>query len=447
MTITSLSRILSGHDLSMTQKLTSFVGMLDNYSTLTTVAFSLRKLRTTYSGSAVRVRRSFDNTELDIGFNSAGDLDQTSLTDFVGLENLVAQSQTAQAWSFLGTSVSAINTETAPDGTLTADTVQITLNSAAHTIYRGIVFSGVIGQTYVFSAYVKAGTTNLIQISTGGADFANAYANFDVSSGISTQSAGCTPQIVSVGSGWYRISMSATCASSTMYMALAFINSPTAGRNPSYLGNGTDNVIIWGMQLNRDTLKTYAVTVANGNEADGFVTVWYDQMDANNAFQITAANQPRLVEGGVVKTYNAKPGIEWHTTGQTDTRLITSSAINNTVQVHTVSLLRTGYSVNSRLITNVLVSPTATWGTAYSSGAINGGAQFPINGTSVLPLDTVRLIDFFGSPIRLANIGNVENYPRSWYGGISEVVIFTTATTADERLQLDAQIMSYYGII
>jgi hypothetical protein len=49
-------------------------------------AYSLRKLRTAYTGSAVRVRRSSDNTEQDIGFVS-GQLDTTALTTFVGAGN------------------------------------------------------------------------------------------------------------------------------------------------------------------------------------------------------------------------------------------------------------------------------------------------------------------------------------------------------------------------
>lgn len=47
------------------------------------VAYSLRKLRTAYLGSSIRVRRSSDNAELDIGFD--GDyLDIASLLTFVG---------------------------------------------------------------------------------------------------------------------------------------------------------------------------------------------------------------------------------------------------------------------------------------------------------------------------------------------------------------------------
>jgi len=59
----------------------SFVGLLDTYPDAA-AAYSLRKLRTNYSGSAIRVRRA-DNTEQDIGFVN-NELDTTSLLSFVG---------------------------------------------------------------------------------------------------------------------------------------------------------------------------------------------------------------------------------------------------------------------------------------------------------------------------------------------------------------------------
>jgi len=47
------------------------------------IAYSLRKLNTSYSGNVVRVRRSYDNAETDIGFASNGIIDSTSLKNFV----------------------------------------------------------------------------------------------------------------------------------------------------------------------------------------------------------------------------------------------------------------------------------------------------------------------------------------------------------------------------
>lgn len=48
------------------------------------LAFSLRKLSSTYTGYAVRVKRSTDGTEQDIGFTGSGDFDGASFTAFVG---------------------------------------------------------------------------------------------------------------------------------------------------------------------------------------------------------------------------------------------------------------------------------------------------------------------------------------------------------------------------
>ena len=57
--------------------------LLDTY-TDAALAFSLRKVRSAYTGSAIRVRRSSDNTEQDIGFDANGNLDETALLNFVG---------------------------------------------------------------------------------------------------------------------------------------------------------------------------------------------------------------------------------------------------------------------------------------------------------------------------------------------------------------------------
>ena len=57
--------------------------LLDTYSGAA-AAYSLRLLDSTYTGSAIRVRRSSDNTEQDIGFNVFGELNTVSLTAFAG---------------------------------------------------------------------------------------------------------------------------------------------------------------------------------------------------------------------------------------------------------------------------------------------------------------------------------------------------------------------------
>jgi hypothetical protein len=73
--------IVGTHGLIASQ-ITQFVGLLDLYPNAA-AAYSLRKLNTAYTGSAIRVRRT-DLQELDIGFTSTGALDTAALLSFTG---------------------------------------------------------------------------------------------------------------------------------------------------------------------------------------------------------------------------------------------------------------------------------------------------------------------------------------------------------------------------
>jgi hypothetical protein len=77
--------ILSTHGIVGSQ-IQSFVGLLDTYPNAA-AAYSVRLLRTAYTGNAIRVRRSSDNTETNIGFTALGNLDTSALTTFCGSGN------------------------------------------------------------------------------------------------------------------------------------------------------------------------------------------------------------------------------------------------------------------------------------------------------------------------------------------------------------------------
>ncbi len=64
-----------------------FIGILDRLSVSSSAAYSLRKLRNAYTGNAIRVRRSSDNAEADIGFTTSGDLDTVALLAHCGAGN------------------------------------------------------------------------------------------------------------------------------------------------------------------------------------------------------------------------------------------------------------------------------------------------------------------------------------------------------------------------
>jgi hypothetical protein len=77
--------IISTHGILANSSI-AFIGLLDKYPNAV-AGYSLRKLRAAYTGSAIRVRRSSDNTSQDIGFDANGNLDTASMLSFVGAAN------------------------------------------------------------------------------------------------------------------------------------------------------------------------------------------------------------------------------------------------------------------------------------------------------------------------------------------------------------------------
>jgi hypothetical protein len=81
------NRTLSDADVNQNYLATKFrfdvSNLLDKF-TGSLAAYSLRKLKSSYSGSAIKVRRSSDNSEQDIPFDGSGNLNTSSLLSFVG---------------------------------------------------------------------------------------------------------------------------------------------------------------------------------------------------------------------------------------------------------------------------------------------------------------------------------------------------------------------------
>jgi hypothetical protein len=61
--------------------------LLDIYNGAAVAYSAARRLSSTYSGPLIRVRRSSDNAEANIGFDGSGNLDEAALTSFVGANN------------------------------------------------------------------------------------------------------------------------------------------------------------------------------------------------------------------------------------------------------------------------------------------------------------------------------------------------------------------------
>jgi hypothetical protein len=156
------------------------------------------------------------------------------------------------AWTKSNSTVTA-NATTAPDGSLTADKLVASAGSAQHYIGQGSLTT-TVGQVYTLSYYAKAGEYNFIQLTGASSQFGSAqWANFDLVNGVvgnkgTTQT---NETIVSMGNGWYRcsITITATVATTTTSAYLLASSTDSASRFPTFTGDGTSGVYIWGAQL------------------------------------------------------------------------------------------------------------------------------------------------------------------------------------------------------
>jgi hypothetical protein len=174
--------------------------------------------------------------------------------------NLLTYSEdlTNAIWTKVRSSVSA-NTTTAPNGTLTADTLTANGVFGSHEIAQSL--STTSGNTYAFSVYAKKDTNDFIQILGSGAIVGiNAWANFDLNNGIvGLVAPSATATITSVGNGWYRCTMNATAiASTTGSFVIPLVASATSGRGES--NSLATSVFLWGAQFNEGALLDYQMT-------------------------------------------------------------------------------------------------------------------------------------------------------------------------------------------
>jgi hypothetical protein len=165
--------------------------------------------------------------------------------------NLLLQSEAfaTSPWGASAASITA-NTNTAPNGTTTADTLTGDGTSNTHWVGQALVF--VSGVTYTVSVFAKAGTNNFISLRNFNA-IGGQYANFDLSTGVvgsvgTTTGSNPTSTITSFGSGWYRCAMTfTTTAAATTTTAVYLIDSSSAV--PTNVNTLSTTVLLWGAQL------------------------------------------------------------------------------------------------------------------------------------------------------------------------------------------------------
>jgi hypothetical protein len=185
-------------------------------------------------------------------------------------ENLLLQSQDfTTTWTTTSLTVTS-NSSTAPDGTTTAETYTDDATADRHTVSQAI--STQLNTNFVFSCFLKAGTGNFAALSLTNSSTASRFATVvvDLSTGTISDTSNsatttATSSITLIGSGWYRVVLSASQSSVAFGAARICVSnsgtpSYTTFGQPTYSGSGS-TIEVWGAQLEqRSAVTAYTPT-------------------------------------------------------------------------------------------------------------------------------------------------------------------------------------------
>lgn len=180
-------------------------------------------------------------------------------------------SNASWAQSYLTENITT-NSATAPNGTVTADTISDSSGNSEFAVGQQISVTPNV--PYTFSVFAKANGSSFLYLRYYGNTELFYYTSiFDLSNGTVTKSqigssaSGGSTTITAMGNGWYRLTVTATVNSGTLVpmIGIAASGTDTIGSfgQINVNGTGSRSCYIWGAQLESGAFSTsYVSTVA-----------------------------------------------------------------------------------------------------------------------------------------------------------------------------------------
>jgi hypothetical protein len=386
------------------------------------VAYSLRKLRGDYAGSSIRVRKSSDNSEYDIGFVD-NELDINLLTSIIPT-NMFTFSEditNATAWLKSNLNITGIpaysNTILAPDGSLTADKIIENTANSTHLLSKSGV-NATFNSDFNISVYLKAGERTKVNVISNIFDFNNPRTcTVDLTNGtISNNNHYSTPIVTSVGDGWYRFSVyiKSSVNTSSIPIRIQLLNELDQG---TYLGDNTSGCYVWGFQMTLGaSLKDYERTTSDVTRSI-FIKTWYDQsVNGRDAIQLTPTNQAQIIQNGSFIMIGSKITTIWTVDSYTISPFTTTKPF-----VSTFVIKRNGIGNNGQF-GSFVNSGSTTAAVLRWLGATSNDINTYLNTARTHSINNQTLGYFLLTTYKTAaDFVNVRNNSVELSGGISTV--------------------------
>jgi hypothetical protein len=339
--------------------------------------------------------------------------------------NLITDSEdfSAASWSLNPAANLQVNTNQvlAPDGTTTADELEVTGTPSAAVYKINDAVNLTSGQTYIGSVFGKKSEQRYLVLAWEGAALSGQVkGGVDLETGNIITGSDASTTVEDYGNGWYRVSLSATATSSGSAACSICINdaddvtvshTPTAG----------DSIYIWGAQIEQGSFPTsYIQTTGTTLTRDADVAVMGPttggtELVTNGTFDTDVSN---WVE------HNANSSITY----DSGAAIISSNQYNEIRQV--LSLVEgRRYRASMDVITRTsgswffLLAHDAT--SSFAQGAFGDGTTQTFDFTAGA-VNTLRIYPYTtGNPdtIKVDNISVRELYPFEQYNPSEGTVV------------------------
>lgn len=156
-------------------------------------------------------------------------------------------------WSKARSSVSPTLYES-PTGLFSARKLVVSTDLNSHPLYKTSI-PVVSGEDYTISVFVKTDDVDyfVLTANSGGGNVGSYELNTN-----SVHNGNTRANIVDFGNGWHRCSLSFIANDSIVTL---YIEPSTNGTNGYFQGNGTDSILLWGIQLEKsNSLTSYIPT-------------------------------------------------------------------------------------------------------------------------------------------------------------------------------------------
>ena len=392
------------------------------------------------------------------------DKPQETLRDFIGIQNLLPFSEDLSEWTADGITATEIAGDNAlnDDGfyrvTASAGSKTITETTETNTpaIAAGDVFTASV---YVKNVSVAGGVVKLQLTRDAGGDYEQAEVTLN-----------------NTTDEWQRFTVTHTFAQAHTRLRVRLLTSSSLS---------SLSADVFGFQLVKgSSAGTYTKTIGTPNEADGFVTKWYDQSavgsDQKNFEQATASYQPLAVENGdLITGANNKPGVRWDigknmyinsqfTNGKIDTFFVSDFDVSDAASNTNTNFRKRHIWFTSTGTSNYIIMDSGSTSTSIGSLG-NVSKTLRVNGVDYNPNDPeltrsglFQLLDgnklystvggnsstYTGTHDNILNLGfyNSDDDNTFNFEGLMQETIIYTGDQLSTRTGIETEMNNYYNM-